>query len=367
MVDTKKSKDNQQYDNYWKLTVEYSDIHGTLFNNVLKVIIDFIDKNNSFVNDCTQQQNAMLQEIINRINPKEDMGSVRKSINQFIKLGFVNPGYKGYHYLTKKFLNSTTAHERELLFTQIFYENGSLNSSYSNDNTKSKEVNFLLKTLAYSGKLSKHDLIGLMVTDVSKFPRGYMLPEELQLQYQYAIAINFDQNKYNQIEYLIGFLKYMPELSYQDGILEFDDNKSVVAGNDVVNTQRDPVLMRIYRQKLFDESKTLFNRVICYASNLPWKGLVASHIKPLATCVHQQKMTEAYDKNNGLLLSPNIDAYFDKFDITFDELGNLVIGKGVPDEIKEVIINCRLDANILNDERKEYLKYHRKIFYDKNI
>ena len=31
---TKKAKEEQQYDSYWKLTVEYSDIHGTLFNNV---------------------------------------------------------------------------------------------------------------------------------------------------------------------------------------------------------------------------------------------------------------------------------------------------------------------------------------------
>ena len=32
---TKKAKEEQQYDSYWKLTVEYSDINGTLFNNVL--------------------------------------------------------------------------------------------------------------------------------------------------------------------------------------------------------------------------------------------------------------------------------------------------------------------------------------------
>lgn len=38
MANTKKVKDNQQYDSYWKLTVEYSDIHGILFNNILKNI-----------------------------------------------------------------------------------------------------------------------------------------------------------------------------------------------------------------------------------------------------------------------------------------------------------------------------------------
>lgn len=351
---------------YWKLTVEYSDIHGTLFSDILNVLIKFIDDNNIDIYGCTAEQNKELQSIVNKINPKKDMGSVRKSINQYIKLGFVKPGYKGYHPLTKKFLNSSNKSERELIFTQIFYEAGSLNSSYSNDNTESKEVNFLLKTLAYHGKLTRNDLIGLMTTDISKFKRGYLLAEELQIQYRYALSIKFDENKYNQIDYLIGFLKYMPELSYENGILEFKDNKSVVAGNDVISTKRDPILMRIYRKRLFDESIFLYNRFVCYACKLPWKGLVASHIKPLAECLKQQQATEAYDKDNGLLLSPNIDAYFDKFDISFDEEGNILIGKNVDKEIRKEIENYKLDVFLLNEDRKYYLEYHRMIFNKKN-
>lgn len=77
--------------------------------------------------------------------------------------------------------------------------------------------------------------------------------------------------------------------------------------------------MRIYRKLLFEESMSVYDRLICYACHLPWKGLVASHIKPLSTCIKQQKMQEAYDKNNGLLLSPNLDAYFDKFDIIIEK------------------------------------------------
>ena len=99
---------------------------------------------------------------------------------------------------------------------------------------------------------------------------------------------------------------------------------------------------------------------------MPWKGLVASHIKPLAVCIKQQKITEAYDKDNGLLLSPNIDAYFDKFDISFDDNGNILLAKEVPEDIKEIIKNYKLDAKILNSERIKYLQYHRKIFDAKN-
>ena len=367
MENTKKSKEEQQYDSYWKLTVEYSDIHGTLFTNVLNLIVKFIDDHNLSNGNCTTDLNKELQNIVYKINPKEDMGSVRKSINQFIKLGFVNPGYRGYHPLTKKFLTCKDEKEREWICTQIFYESGSLNSSYTNDTTDHKEVNFLLKTLAYNGRLTKNDLMGLMVTDVARYKRGYLLPEELEKQYHYALSINFDENKYNQIEYLIGFLKYMPELSYENGVLEFEDNKSVVAGNDVVSEKRDPILMRIYRKKLFDESDEIYNRMICYACKLPWKGLVASHIKPLATCIRQQKMTEAYDKDNGLLLSPNLDAYFDKFDISFDDNGNILLGKDIPNDIKDIIKDYGLDIKILNEERRKYLKYHRNLFNEKNM
>ena len=209
--------------------------------------------------------------------------------------------------------------------------------------------------------------MGLMVTDVAKYKRGYLLPEELELQYQYALSIKFDEKKYNQIEYLIGFLKYMPELVYEDGVLEFEDNKSVVAGTDVVSAKRDPILMRIYRKLLLEESMSVYDRLICYACHFPWKGLVASHIKPLATCIKQQKMQEAYDRNNGLLLSPNIDAYFDKFDITFADDGSIILGRDIPQEIKDVIKGYQIDKEVLNNERKKYLQYHRYVFDKKNI
>ena len=50
-MSTKRAKQNQQYDEYWKLTVEYTDIFGAQFNNTLKIIINFIDKNIDKIND----------------------------------------------------------------------------------------------------------------------------------------------------------------------------------------------------------------------------------------------------------------------------------------------------------------------------
>ena len=68
-----------------------------------------------------------------------------------------------------------------------------------------------------------------------------------------------------------------------------------------------------------------------------------------------------------MLLSLNIDAYFDKFDITFDDDGTIIRGKNIPQEIKDVIRDYQIDKDVLNDERKKYLQYHSIIFDAKNM
>ena len=145
----KKVITEQQYDSYWKLTVEYTDIYDSRFNNTLKMIVTFIDKNNLTTKDYNKKYYKQLQNIIYSVYPKADNASVRKSINQFIKLGFIKPFFKGYHSLTKKFLNTTDPELKRSIFSKVFYENATLNSSVTTDETKTKEINFLLKTLTY--------------------------------------------------------------------------------------------------------------------------------------------------------------------------------------------------------------------------
>ena len=63
---TKKAKEEQQYDSHWELTVEYSDIHGTLFNNVLDLIVKFIDNHKLTSFDCTAELNKKFNLTIER-------------------------------------------------------------------------------------------------------------------------------------------------------------------------------------------------------------------------------------------------------------------------------------------------------------
>lgn len=91
----------------------------------------------------------------------------------------------------------------------------------------------------------------------------------------------------------------------------------------------------------------------------------ASHIKAFNEC----SIDEAFDLNNGILISANADALFDKHLITIDDDGNIIFSYLVKNEgpkfIAELKLNDKVFKAILNDKRKEYLKRHREIFYIK--
>ena len=382
-MNTKKAKQNHQYDEYWKLTVEYSKIFGAPFNNTLKIIVKFIDDNIGDINaidikkyklkDKKEKQKLSilykeLQSIISNVYKKADMGSTRKSINQFVKLGFINPYLRGYHNLTKKFLMTPSSEEdlKKSIFSEIFYNKASFNSSVTIDNTHIKQTNFLLKTLMYHPRklLTKEDIIALMVTDLSAFSKGYLTVSELQKQYSYSKAINFEENKYNQINFMFDFLKLMPDLVVDIDIgVAFSDNDDVRFD---VDTTRDPYMHTLYRNNLKIESKRVYNDIVCYVEKIAYKGLVASHIKPCHICLEELNTNEAYDYNNGLLIQQNIDAYFDKFDISFNDDGTMLISSDVDKNIAEKYCKYSLDKEILTPERLKYLSYHRSRFFEKH-
>ena len=368
---SKKVIKDQQYDSYWKLTVEYTDIHDTRFNNTLKMIVSFIDKNNLQNKALTDNELTNfyknLQEIINNVYPKKDMGSTRKSINQFIKLGFINPRFKGYHRLTKQFLNTTDVYQKRSLFAKVFYESSSLSSSVTVDETKKKEINFLLKTLAYNPdkKLTKKDIIALMVTpNITTITKGYLTQDELEEQYNFSKTINFEGKKYNQISYLINFLNITPNIKANK-----DTGVSFINPDEIeIDTTRDPILYGLMKNNLKEESTRIYGKPVCYLKKYAQKGLVCSHIKDHKVCMDEGKIDEAYDYNNSLLLSPDIDAYFDKYDISFKDDGTILLNEYeiLDSDILSMLSYYKLDKELLTPERLKYLEWHRKKFKNKD-
>lgn len=378
MATTKRRREVEIYENYWNFTAAHLNILGTKFNNCLNVIVMFIDCNRQELEanaaahmDFTKSDlYKHLQEQIVAVSGfkgKDATLSARKVINQFVKIGFINPLLLGYQPQVKQFVRETNKEQKVILFSKIFYEYSSLASDVTVDRRELKHVNFLLKTLDRNGSLNKHDIMALMVTDITDFQAGYLTREQLDTQYQYAMAIGFDERKYNQISHLVGYLKRFVDLKYdkKEERFWFADDPRIADKDFEESYARDGVRHRIYKDELKEESRRIYGEPVCYLDKRPYKSLIASHIKACAECLREHREDQAYDVNNGLLLSPTVDSYFDKHDISFSDEGEIMFGKNVAESVREDFARYRLDQEILNEQRKKYLAIHRNLFLQK--
>lgn len=379
MENTKKRRDVEVYENYWKFTAAHLDITGTKFNNCLNVIVMFIDKNKVDLEANAKQSTNFADSGLYRQLQKQIVDisgfrgndatlSARKVVNQFVKIGFIYPLLTGYHPLVNDFILETNKSRKNIIFSKIFYEASSLASDATLDNRQLKHVNFLLKTLDKNGSLNKNDIMALMVTDITNYPKGYLTRTDLDLQYRYAVTIEFDERKYNQIDHLKGYLKRFTDLVYdrEEERFWFADSPIIADRNFNVTYKRDGVKHRIYKEELKEESIALYGEMVCYLDKKPYKSLIASHIKPCVDCLKENREDQAYDVNNGLLLSPTVDSYFDKKEITFADDGHIVVGKDVVKAVRVDFEKYSLDTGVLNAQRRRYLEYHRKLFEEKN-
>jgi predicted restriction endonuclease len=81
-----------------------------------------------------------------------------------------------------------------------------------------------------------------------------------------------------------------------------------------------------------------------------------SHIVPWSESNEQERL----DEENGILLSPNADALFDRHLISFTDSGELLISS-VMDRIELVKLGINSNAVIpVSEGMKKYLKRHRE-------
>ena len=123
-------RENQVYEDYWTITLSYTDIYGEKFNNSLKMILDFIDFFKITTDTFSSELYNKLQQKLNDVYHLNEI-SIRKIINQFVRLGFVNCKLAGYHPDARKFLKAKTNEEKRILFSKIIYQNASLNKASS--------------------------------------------------------------------------------------------------------------------------------------------------------------------------------------------------------------------------------------------
>lgn len=374
---SKKRRETEVYENYWKFTAAYTNLLGTKFHNCLSVTVMFIDSHKKEIQESAGKKDGKTEELYRRLQErivkmcdfkgKDGSLSARKAINQFVKIGFINPYMDGYHPLVKEFLRTEDKERKRVLFSKIFYEASSLASDVTVDKRELKHMAFLLKTLDLSGPLDKEDIKGLMVTDIRNFAKGYLTRSELNSQIRYADSCGFPDRKYNQISHLISHLKLFVDLSYdrENETFRFVDDPGIADGRERENKKRDGVRHRIFKEELKQESERIYGKPVCYLEKIQYKTLIASHIKPLQTCLDEGREDEAYDVDNGILINQIADSYFDKQEISFTDDGEILFGDRVEEAVRERLGRYRLDSAVMNDKRKQYMRYHRALFCKK--
>lgn len=366
----------QNYEEYWKLTLEYTDFNDKKFLTTLQMIVDRIDelnKNGSYTYN-KKDYHKLRDEILKKIpktskDIKNQEASTRKAMNQCVKLGFVNPEFQSYHPNTKDYLSSKSSRRRQTLFSKIVYSNAKFNSSITTTHNWS-QINFLLKTLEEIGKLSKKDIIALMTIDIANYHRDFVTEKELEIIRTDAENNGFIKRKYNQIGYLNNILNKLDDVVFikrgkYDYELYFEEDASIIFGENYkekaylrhIEKKRDPYLHRIYKNQLQEECEELYGNPICVLEKLTYPVLIASHIKPFI----ESNEIEAYDPNNGLLLSRTIDSLFDLKYISFTDEGKIIFSKRLSSDVVEFWKNYTLDEHILNEQRRKYLEYHRQL------
>lgn len=396
----KKVIKNQRYEKYWSITLGMTDFfkQNGQSMRILQMIVDHIDKyklysysDSELIKNIDSKRKQFNQEIthakelerlVSAVFPNNDESgaTTRKQLNQFIKLGFIQPYYRGYPEQTKKFLSEkTTLEEKKRLFSEIVYRYASLNSSQTNDETEDNQIKYLVNTLLNreSKMLNLRELIGLMLTDLSK--KGYADEVEIMQNSNWAQYISFSNRKYNQIAYLKSVINSMNlfEMFETDELIELGSlkKKNIIVclsqnARELIpergDTKRDNYRFMLMKKAVIDETIKIYGNKVSWFSKEESKGLVVSHIYASADALKNWDIDEAYDPNNALYLKPgDEDQYFDKYDLTFDENGKPYFSSNVRNSYIDMVIKegYHLDKIILNPDRVNYLvKYHNKRF-----
>jgi len=107
--------------------------------------------------------------------------------------------------------------------------------------------------------------------------------------------------------------------------------------------------------QLKEESENKIGTTKCMLERLDYPVLIASHIKPFI----RSNEDEAYDPENGLLLSRTIDSMFDLGYLSFNDDGTILFSGELSNEIQSFWRSYVIDPIFLTDKRLEYLAYHR--------
>lgn len=182
--------------------------------------------------------------------------------------------------------------------------------------------------------------------------------------------IPFQNRKFvlSSIDELTNFLRRAAKLAQalpNQAASDYEFQVQDELGKFPINSIKGTEIERMVRQRI--GQNTFRNAMLNY-----WGGacavtgiavpevLRASHAKPWADCTND---AERLDVFNGFILSANLDALFDRFLITFDDVGKIIISPMLRQDQRAALgLNPDLCLRWIADEHLLYLHYHRSLF-----
>lgn len=146
-------------------------------------------------------------------------------------------------------------------------------------------------------------------------------------------------------------------------LIEEDEIDKISRNSEIPETEQEQLITARKGQGLFRDSLIAFWGKCCISQSDLTGVLIASHIKPWIDSNDEERL----NKFNGLLLTPNYDALFDRGLISFNDKGEILISKLLSeDQCKIFAIHNKIKIK-LEKEHLEFMKWHRDIkFYKKN-
>lgn len=146
-------------------------------------------------------------------------------------------------------------------------------------------------------------------------------------------------------------------------LINFDEENYLKQNNTPTISEKS-IEHKIRVGQQYFRKNLLKNINICPFTKIKFeKLLIASHIKPWASCNHNEK----FDINNGFVFTPTYDKLFDNGFISFRNNKELLISNLIDNEIKMLLkISSNIKIDLLPIEnRLSYLEFHRDVVFKK--
>lgn len=138
-------------------------------------------------------------------------------------------------------------------------------------------------------------------------------------------------------------------------IMESDATTEIVRNPEIPETEKQQLVKARIGQGQFRDQLLSYWRKCCLTGCELQGVLRASHIKPWRTSSNAERL----DMYNGLLLSPNMDALFDKGLISFQDTGEIMVSSQLSEPTLKSL-GCSFKMRVaLKPEHAKYIAHHR--------